>query len=208
MSDKIFKPLGASNHTDHPRAENDYYVTDPKRIDELLKVETFNGSIWECSCGNGALSKRLEQLGYEVYSSDLYNHGYGFTDVDFLQCEYSRCKNIITNPPYNQALEFVQKALEIIPKGGKVAMFLKLQFLEGQARQKLFEKHPPSNVWVCTKRITCGINGDFTAKDKYGNTIYDKQGNPKPMSGAICYAWFVWDTNDTSDITKLGWINK
>lgn len=40
-----FVTLGASNHTDHDRAEHDYYATEPKAIDELLKVETFNGSI-------------------------------------------------------------------------------------------------------------------------------------------------------------------
>lgn len=26
----VFKTLGASNHTDHERAEHDYYATDPK----------------------------------------------------------------------------------------------------------------------------------------------------------------------------------
>ena len=51
--------------------------------------------------------------------------------------------DIITNPPYKYAKEFVEKALEVIPKGNKVAMFLKLQFLEGKARRKMFETSPP-----------------------------------------------------------------
>ena len=51
--------------------------------------------------------------------------------------------NIVTNPPYKYAQEFVEKALSIIPEGKKVAMFLKLTFLEGKARRALFRSTPP-----------------------------------------------------------------
>ena len=36
----IFKTLGASNHTDKERENNDFYATDPIAIDKLLTVET------------------------------------------------------------------------------------------------------------------------------------------------------------------------
>lgn len=39
-----FVTLGASNHTDHDRAEHDYYATEPKAADILCDVETFEGS--------------------------------------------------------------------------------------------------------------------------------------------------------------------
>ena len=39
--------------------------------------------------------------------------------------------------------QFVEKALSIIPEGKKVAMFLKLTFLEGKARRALFRSTPP-----------------------------------------------------------------
>lgn len=51
--------------------------------------------------------------------------------------------DIITNPPYKFAREFVEKALEVVADGQKVAMFLKLTFLEGQARRELFRRCPP-----------------------------------------------------------------
>lgn len=38
--------LGASNHVEHERAENDYYATDPKAIPILLSVETFSPCVW------------------------------------------------------------------------------------------------------------------------------------------------------------------
>ena len=53
--------------------------------------------------------------------------------------------DIITNPPYSAGLEFVKRALETVRPGGKVAMFLKVQFLEGKRRGELFSKTPPPN---------------------------------------------------------------
>lgn len=51
--------------------------------------------------------------------------------------------DIITNPPYSMGLEFVQRALESVRPSGKVAMFLKVQFLEGQKRGEFFRHTPP-----------------------------------------------------------------
>ena len=62
----IFKTLGASNHTDKERDENDFYATDPIAIDKLLKVVSLPTHIWECSCGQGHLSERLKQHGYDI----------------------------------------------------------------------------------------------------------------------------------------------
>ena len=69
---------------------------------------------------------------------------------------------------------FVEKALETVPPGNKVAMFLKLTFLEGQGRRSLFRDRPPQTVYVSSARLQCGKNGEFTGKS------------------AVAYAWFVW----------------
>jgi len=50
----VFVTLGASNHSDLPRQEHDYYATDPRAIDALLTIEKFYGNIWEAACGGGA----------------------------------------------------------------------------------------------------------------------------------------------------------
>lgn len=34
---KVFATIGASNHTNEPRANYDYYATDPRAVLELLK---------------------------------------------------------------------------------------------------------------------------------------------------------------------------
>lgn len=55
----VFKTLGASNHTDHERAWGDYYATEPKATEWLLKLEQFDGPILEPACGEGHISKVL-----------------------------------------------------------------------------------------------------------------------------------------------------
>ena len=139
----IFKTIGASNHADAERQAEDYYATEPKATEWLCRLEHFDGPILEPSCGEGHMSKVLEAHGYDVTSRDIVDRGYG--DVaDFLaDTNTSWNGDIVTNPPYKYALDFVLKALRIIPDGKKVAMFLKLTFLEGKTRRLLFNSTPP-----------------------------------------------------------------
>ena len=145
-SASIFKALGASSHADHERQSYDYYATEPKATEWLCRLEQFEGRILEPSCGEGHMSRVLEAAGYEVVSRDLVDRGYGevadFLAIDNLEWD----GNIVTNPPYKYAQEFVEKALSIIPKGKKVAMFLKLTFLEGKARRALFRSTPHTRL--------------------------------------------------------------
>lgn len=205
-SKATFVTLGASNHSDHEREKHDYYATDPIAADLLCKEETFDGAIWENACGEGHLSKRFQELGYEVISTDLIDRGFGQGNIDFFQCREPMANNIVTNPPYKYAKEWAMHSLELLPEGGKLALFLPIQFLESDSRRELFKKYPVKTVYSCVSRILCGINGDFYTRDKEGNIIYDKQGNPKRMSSAKHYAWFVW-VKGYKGITELKFIN-
>ena len=189
----IFKTLGASNHTDKERQKHDYYATEPRAIELLLEVEEFSDHIWECACGEGHLSKVLVERGYNVRSTDLIDRGYGEGGVDFLTQSEPFDGDIITNPPYKYASEFVYKALDLIPEGRKVAMFLKLQFLEGKKRKELFLKHPPKVIYVSSSRLLCAKNGEFERMRAGGGS-------------AVAYAWFVWVKGFKGD-TIVKWIN-
>ena len=48
------------------RQKDDYYATPPEATDALLSVETFKGDIFEPCCGEGHISKRLIERGYNV----------------------------------------------------------------------------------------------------------------------------------------------
>ncbi|HEK9479213.1 TPA: NAD(P)-dependent oxidoreductase, partial [Streptococcus equi subsp. equi] len=97
--------------------------------------------------------------------------------------------DIVTNPPYFCASEFLRHALEISGPKVKIAMLFRLAFLEGQSRYELFRKYPPKRVYVFSKRLNCAKNGEF---EKY-------------KSSAIAFAWFIWEVG-YKGITELRWI--
>lgn len=192
----VFMTLGASNHSQTDREPNDYYATDPKAVEILLQHEVFSPCVWECACGGGHITKVLESHDYKVKSSDVVNRGLKDTEIiDFLEvsidglCE-SVPMDIVTNPPYKYAKEFIEKAIDISIDGTKIAMLLKLSFLEGKARKQLFEKHPPKRIYVFSSRIQCAKNGDFKNADK----------------SAVCYAWFIWEKGFAGE-PVIKWVN-
>jgi hypothetical protein len=145
---------GFANNRDYDRETNDYYATEPKAVEMLLDLEDFTKlHVWECACGEGHLSRAMQNKGITVYSSDLINRGFG-NEYDFLSAENQEWKgHIITNPPYKYAKEFIEKALSIIPDGCLVAMFLPIRYTEGKARKKLFQAHPPKTVYISSSRL-------------------------------------------------------
>lgn len=191
-STSTFSVLAASNHSAGERQQHDYYATEPKAMELLLAEEVFAPVIWECACGEGHLSKVLAAHGYEVISTDLIYRGFGDPEpLDFLKETLEDFEgDIITNPPYKYAVEFVQQALNSVRPGGKVAMFLKLQFLEGQSRKEFFLHNPPKTVYVSASRLVCALNVEF--KDN--------------LPRAVAYAWHVWEKGYTGD-TVIKWIN-
>lgn len=178
-----FVTLGASSHSEGEREQDDYYATDPEALKVFLNRIDEDGirlhkNVWECACGEGHLSEVLKSRGYSVKSTDLVDRGYGSGNTDFLKSiPDSWCGDILTNPPYKYAKEFVEKALEVTRTGAYTVMFLKIQFLEGQGRRELFKKYPPKYVYVNSKRQICYINGNMSKK----------------LSSASCYCWFVWE---------------
>ena len=192
----IFMTLGASNHTEKERQNEDYYATDPIAIDGLKKVFDIPKNVWECACGEGHLSKRLEELGHNVDSTDLIDRGYGQGNVNFLECEkrLTDYNCILTNPPYNKAMDFVLHALELLDNGGYCIMFLKTTFLEGKKRyNELFSKYPPKYIFQFSNRVLCAKNGNFERMIAGGGS-------------AVAYAWFIWEKGYKGD-TIIKWIN-
>lgn len=192
----IFTTLGASNHTDKERQNDDFYATDSVAIDGLKTVWEIPHNVWECACGEGDLSKRLIELGHEVCSTDLIDRGYGTGGIDFLNCKFlpDNCNCILTNPPYKIAFQFINHALDLLPEGGYCVMFLKTTFLEGKKRYNdLFSKNPPKYMFQFVSRVLCAKNGDFEKMIKGGGS-------------AVAYAWFVWEKGYKGD-TILRWID-
>ena len=174
------------------RAEHDFYATPPEAVKHLLNVEKFDTDIWECASGQNHIANVLKQYGYNVRTSDIVKRTTTTEQMDFLACKEKKWDGgIITNPPFKLAREFVEKSLTLVGNGQKVAMFLRLQFLDSLKRYELFNNCPPKRIHVFSRRVRCAKNGDFT-QYKYG--------------GVQSNCWVVWEKGYQGK-TEIDWIN-
>jgi len=170
------------HNTKGDRIDNDFYPTPEIATNKLLEKEFFKGNIWECACGDGAISKILIEKNYNVYSSDLINRGYGESGIDFLKTN-KVFDNIITNPPFKLSLEFALHGFKSVKN--KLVLFQKLVFLEGiKRKQELFSLNKLKNIYVISNRLK--FKGYKTG-------------------GLMCFAWFVFDVNYNGKPT-IDWI--
>lgn len=171
------------------READDFYRTPAICTQRLLSVEQFPHSIWEPACGDGAISMVLEAGGHNVHSTDLVDRGYGIPRRDFLMEHRLAAPAIVTNPPFKLVDEFVLHAFHLGAE--KVAIFMRLAWLEGSARHmRLWSKHPPVRVWTFSKRQTLWRGDDPNARDS---------------GGTICFGWFVFEAG-YSGAPALGWL--
>jgi len=173
---------------DFKREANDFYATPHSASRALFAAEEFWGSIWEPSCGDGQICAVATECGHNVIGTDLIYRGYGEGGRDFLKEEKLLAPNVVTNPPFKHAEKFIAHALAL--GADKVAMLLRLQFLEGARRRKMFESTPLARVLVFSKRIPRMHNPDYTG--------------PKTTS-LIAFAWFVWERGHNG-APEIRWI--
>lgn len=174
----------AGMSTTRDRVEDDYYATPYESTRALLDVENFSGNFLEPCVGGGHIAEIIKEYypNSKVVGIDLVDRGYKDTIIaDFIHTDFEQLfDNIITNPPYSLAQEFLEKGMEVIRENGKIAMFLKIQFLEGAKRKEMFDKYPPKYIYVFSKRQNPWRNGSQV----------DEKG--KPWASTMCFAWFVW----------------
>jgi hypothetical protein len=140
----------AGNQSNDDRNPTDYYPTDPRWIEALLKVHSPPGPVWEPACGQGHIVGVLRAHGYEVRATDI------LTGDDSLLASEPFQGSIVTNPPYRHADCFIEKALALA--AGTVAMLLPLGYLGGARRtQRIWAAQPPTLALVVPQRMC--VNG-------------------------------------------------
>ncbi|MGI7118401.1 hypothetical protein ACNGEM_07360 [Campylobacter coli] len=165
------------------RNKNDYYQTPYTMTKHLLEIENFEGSILEPSCGAGAIVKILRDYNKSVDYCDL-NNDFSLTGIfkdfkDFINDDFKKYDNIVTNPPFSLAKEFILKAKQIA--NNKIAMLLPLNYLHGVSRYNEICKDtdfPLKTVYVFCRY---GLLEDTIRED----------GTYK--AGMMVYAWYIWD---------------
>ena len=170
-----------ANKSAKDRPPTDFFPTPPNVTIALMEFLNLPKEtvIWEPACGQGHMSKAIESLGYNVISTELDETGYGKNGINFLTCEIRECDFIITNPPFNISVEFIERAFLL---NKPIALLLKSQYWHAQKKAKIFNKYKPKYV------LPLNWRPDFH---------FGKKGGSPTME---CL-WTVWDSKP-SKITE------
>lgn len=190
-----------NRHNAEKRHIADYYVTPVKDIitflgalDEEVSLDIWDKTILDpCSGGDPSHDMSYPKALMEYYA--IPDDWSGIKTIDIREdslaetkCNYIETKLdykpflIISNPPFNQAMEFIKKALDDVENGGYVAMLLRLNFLETKARKDFFDNYMPTWIFVHHKRMS------FT----------DAGG-----TDSVAYCHMVWKKNDYPKFAKI-----
>ena len=170
-------------------------------IEDINNVKKDEVDILEPCAGIGAISEWLidamEDYNHDnpktvlVHDNELHNYGYGTThQEDFLGADINLGEYdlIVTNPPYNRAMQFIFKGFEHAPVQWHL---LRLSFLEGQERYKeLFNMGFLSDVYIFSYRISC-----------------PKGVNMEDSPNSVSYAWYRFDVKYCG-APRLHWLHK
>lgn len=135
--------------------------------------------IWEPACGDGRMAEPLKAAGYQIVASDIAYYGYGVRAVDFLDPASAvassalACDAIVTNPPFDRAVEFIVRALRLMePRRGKVAILQRHEFDAPVSHHPLF-------AWPFAAKLVL---------HKRPRWADDDTASPR-----FPYAWYLWD---------------
>jgi hypothetical protein len=97
--------------------------------------------------------------------------------------------NIVCNPPYRRAREFIERALR---EERKSAFLLQYGFLFGEERSRWLATTPLRKIWFICPRPSMPP-GELILKGM------------KPSGGRVDYVWCVWE-RDYSGAPEPGWL--
>lgn len=156
------------------RAANDWYVEPEWAVEGLLDVQRFSGLVWDPACGKGTIPRVFRRHGHETMGTDLVDRGLGASQ-DFLKTEGWPVDNIVCNPPFNLAEPFLRHALRM--SRHKIALLLRLSWLEGRGRAWVFNETPLAAIHPFAARVSMPP-GAFEGTAK---------------GGAVAFMWAIWD---------------
>jgi len=166
-----------------PIGSLDYFPTPPwatRALMEHVIADVRGKYVWEPACGEGHMAGVLAEYLSQVYASDVHDYGIGAAIGSFVGVgpdvaeAPGRPDWIITNPPFNLAVAFAERALHLAGEG--VALLVRTAWLEGGDRwHRLFRDCPPTIVAQFAERVPM------------------TKGRWDPdASTATSYCWVVW----------------
>lgn len=168
----------------------DYYRTPIDSIklflNEFIKQESISPNVRILDPCAGGDSKNpmsyptaLLGMGGVIDTIDIREDSLADTKGDYLQID---CKDkydiIITNPPFNIALDIIKKALDDVQEGGWIIMLLRLNFFEGKSRKEFWRNNMPMYSFVHSKRMAFS-DSKSTDSTAYQHCVFRKGYNPE-----------------------------
>lgn len=197
----------SSTNRGYERHVSDFYITPQEPIREFLEkflsIETLHKDLIVLDpCAGGSWKydmpypKALKESNLDVYyiktNDERFDSRASYAKNYLTEFKLQGFDLIISNPPFNLALEFIKKALEDVNERGFVVFLLRLNFFGSQSRKKFFTENMPKYCFVHSKRISF-FPEDFELDGK----VYKKG-----STDSIEYAHFVWQKNYKQDYCK------
>lgn len=179
------------------RRDNDFYPTPPLCTYILCKYGNVPHSVIEPCAGRGNISIELERNGHEVVSRDLFAYENSLVEIktgcDVFTSADPSIQGLVTNPPYEKNLP--ARILEYgINNFTYTALFVRLTFLEGQKRFKIFTKNPPTKIIIFSDRV------------RFGEYDHEPVEENEQIGGMICYAWVIFSKLAPPGETQVKWV--
>lgn len=201
----IFANMSSTNrHNAKARHISDYYVTPQNHIlnflnnwmldlqknilDDVLKIgDRPDIAMWLDPCAGGDKHNEMsypaalkEAFGVDTDTIDIRDDSLADIKEDFISMEFSDKEKydvVITNPPFNKAIEIIKKSLEVTKEGGYVVMLLRLNFFGSKARKEFWDEQMPMWTYVHHRRMSFTDDGK-TDSIEYMHAVFVKGQNP------------------------------
>jgi len=206
---------GTTVETDKPfreRSKADFYPTEQALIDAYIQKERWQildyaakseVVVADLGAGDGRWGLSLKKKYPDVYIlgldiRDLPDPGfdYWYPNRNFLETINPKTWDVILgNPPYNIAMEWLNKCLEKINKRyGEIHLLLPLSFLSGEKRYNEFYSNKiVPDVTICSTRPSFSEDGKTYPSREYGMFKWEFRGGFCITSGQL--SWLSYERN-------------
>jgi hypothetical protein len=192
--------MGQRN-SEYERKPNELYETPEWVTWALLRSSPllFDSAIWEPCAGSGKMGRVLADgvstFGGCVIATDIVwkkidhpgvfqNEGETldfFKTKSMVEMKHGPLTNIVTNPPFNRATQFIEHALNLLkPVKGKLCLLLSSEFDYAKTRKHLFRDCPAFSEKIQLTRRIKWFDGPPPGKDK-------------EVTPSTNHAWYIWD---------------
>lgn len=194
-SKKRTKIVLSSTNRNHANKRHiaDYYVTPISEIELFLKefqkatflewkskliLDPTAGGSENCEMSYPKALKNIFQVN-NIKTIDIRENSKAEVIADYIQYDLGyQADIIVSNPPFNQALEVIKKGLLDLKDNGWLIMLLRLNFLESVKRKAFFDCFMPQYIFVHHKRMSF-IESKGTDSVAYAHFCWQKNHYPK-----------------------------